>query len=71
MLGLTAAAPNADSKHIVAGDWDGWRKKMMAEAGTLIELPADADDEKQAQSAPLLDRKEHRKTLAIPAKNSQ
>jgi hypothetical protein len=71
VLGLTAAAPNADSKHIVAGDWDAWRKKMIAEAGTLIELPADADNEKQAQSDPLPDHKEHRKTLEIPAKKSQ
>lgn len=67
-LGLTAAAPDADSKHIVAGDWDAWRKKMIAEAGTLIELPADVGDEKQAQSNPLPDHKEHRKTLEIPAK---
>jgi hypothetical protein len=71
MLGLTAAAPSSDSKHIVAGDWDAWRKKMIAEAGTLIELPADADEEKQVQSDPLPDHKEHRKTLAIPAKKSQ
>jgi hypothetical protein len=70
-LGLTAAAPDAQSKHIVAGDWDEWRKKMIAEAGTLIELPADADDEKQAQPDPLPDHKEHKKTLGIPAKNPQ
>jgi hypothetical protein len=70
-LGLTAAAPTAGSKHIVAGDWDEWRKKMIAEAGTLIKLPADADDEKQARSTTLPDHKEHRKTLEIPAKTSQ
>lgn len=70
-LGLTAAARDADSKHIVAGDWDRWRKKMIAEAGTLIELPTDADDEKQAQSAPIPDHEEHRKTFQIPAKKSQ
>lgn len=70
-LGLTAAAPDAEGKHIVAGDWDAWRKKMIAEAGTLIELPADADDEKLAQAAPFPDHKEHKKTLGIPAKNSQ
>ena len=69
-LGLTAAAPDAESKHIVAGDWDAWRKKMFAEAGTLIELPADADDEKQAEPWPFPDHKEHRKTLEIPAKKS-
>lgn len=70
-LGLTAAAPDAEGKHIVAGDWDEWRKKMIAEAGTLIELPADADDEKQAQPDPLPDHKEHKKTLGIPAKKPQ
>ena len=67
-LGLTAAAPNADSKHIVAGDWDAWRKKMIAAAGSLIELPADIDDGVQPQSDASPDHKEHRKTLGIPAK---
>jgi len=70
-LGLTAAAPDAENKHIVAGDWGAWRKKMAAVAGTVIELPADADGEKQVQSEPLPDHKEHRKTLEIPAKKSQ
>ena len=70
-LDLTSAAPGAESKHIVAGDWDAWRKKMIAEAGTLIELPADADDEKQAEPDPLPDHKEHKKTLGIPAKKLQ
>jgi hypothetical protein len=70
-LGLTAAAPNADSKHIVAVDWDAWRKKMSAQAGTLIELPVDADDEKPVWPTPLPDHKEHRRTLEIPPKKSQ
>jgi len=70
-LGLTAAAPDAESKHVVAGDWDAWRKKMIADGGTLIELPADADDEKQVQPEPLPDHKEHKKTLGIPAKKPQ
>jgi len=71
VLGLTAAAPNADSKHIVAGDWDAWRKKMIAKAGILIELPTDADDEKQAEPDSLPDHKAHGKTLEIPAKKPQ
>lgn len=70
-LGLTAAAPNADSKHIVAGDWDAWRTKMIAEAGTRIELPADADNEKEAQSDRSPDHKELRKTLQVPAKKTR
>lgn len=70
-LGLTAAAPEAESKHIVAGDWDVWRKTMIAKAGALIELPADAGDEKQVQSEPLPDHREHTKTLEIPAENPQ
>jgi len=64
-LGLTVAAPDADSKHIVAGDWDAWRKRMIVEAGILIDLPADADDEEQVQSDPLPDHKEHRKKLEL------
>lgn len=71
VLGLTTAAPDADSKHIVAGDWAAWRKKMIAEAGTLIELPADSEEEKQGQSDPLPDHKAHRKTLQIPAQKSE
>lgn len=71
VLGLTAAAPNADSKHIVAGDWGEWRNKMITAAGSLIELPADVDDGEQAQSDPSPDHKEHRKTLGIPAKKPQ
>jgi hypothetical protein len=71
VLGLTAAAPDSDSKHIVAGDWDAWRKKMIAEAGILIELPADSKEEKQAHSDPLPDHKAHRKTLQIPAQKSE
>lgn len=66
-LGLTAAAPEAEaeaeSKHIVAGDWDAWRKSMIAKAGTLIELPADADAKKQVQPEPLPDHKDHTKTI--------
>lgn len=68
VLGLTAAAPNADSKHIVAGDWGEWRKKMIAATGNLVQLPADVDDGEQAQSDPSPDHKEHRKTLGIPVK---
>lgn len=67
-LGLTATAPNADSKHIVVGDWDAWRKKMIAAAGSLIELPTDIDDREQPQSDSSLDHKEHRKTLGISGK---
>jgi hypothetical protein len=71
VLGLTAAAPNADSKHIVAGDWNEWRKKMIAATGSLIELPADVDDREQAQCAPSPDHKEHSKTLGIPVRKPQ
>lgn len=50
-LGLTAAAPEVESKHIVVGDWAAWRKTMIAKAGAFIALPADAGDEKQVQRA--------------------
>lgn len=70
-LGLTAAAPEAESKHIVTGDWDVWRKTMIAKAGTLIELPADADAEKQVQPEPLPDHKEHTKMIETPTKKPE
>ena len=70
-LGLTAAAPEAESKHIVAGDWAAWRKTMISKAGTLIELPADADDERQVQPGPLPDHKGHTKTLEVATKKPE
>lgn len=70
-LGLTAAAPEAESKHVVAGDWHVWRKTMIAKAGILLELPADAENEKQAQPESLPDHKEHTKTIEITTKKHQ
>jgi hypothetical protein len=70
-LGLTAAAPEVESKHIVVGDWAAWRKTMIAKAGAFIALPADAGDEKQVQRAPLPDHKEHTKALETPAKKPE
>lgn len=70
-LGLTAAAPEAESKHILAGDWAAWRKTMIAKAGTLMELPADAGDEKQVQPEPLPGHKEHTKTSETPTKKPE
>lgn len=67
----TAAAAAAESKHILAGDWAAWRKTMIGKAGTLIELPADAGDEKQVQPEPLPDHKEHTKTIETPTKKPE
>lgn len=64
-LGLTAAAPETESKHIVTSDWAAWRKTMISKVGTLIELPADADDERQVEAGPLPDHEGHTKTLKI------
>ena len=70
-LGLLAAAPEAETQHVVTGDWAAWEKTMLAETGTRIELPADIGSEKQVESDAVPDHKEHKKTLEIPAKKSQ
>jgi len=68
-LGLLAAAPKAQTQHVVTGDWPAWEKAMLAETGTRIELPAEIGGEKPAESNAVPDHKEHKKTLGIPAKN--
>jgi hypothetical protein len=58
-LGLLAAAPEAQTQHVVTGDWLAWEKATLAETGTRIELPG-------GDTVP--EGKEHKKTLQIPAK---
>jgi hypothetical protein len=70
-LGLLAAASEAKTQHVVTGDWPLWEKTMLAETGTRIELPTEIGDEIPAGSVAVLDHKDHRKTLEIPAKKLQ
>lgn len=70
-LGLLAAAPEAQTQHVVSGDWLAWEKAMLAETGTHIELPAEIGGEKPVESDAIPDHKEHKKTLGIPAKKPQ
>lgn len=70
-LGLTDSAPEAESKHIIAGDWAAWRKTMITKTATLIELPADVDYDKQVQSVPLPDHKGYTKPLETPEKKPE
>jgi len=69
-LGLLAAAPESKTQHVVIGNWSLWEKTMLAETGTRIESSAEVG-EKPLESDAVLDHKEHKKTLEIPAKNPQ
>jgi hypothetical protein len=67
-LGLLAAAPEAQTQHVVTGDWLAWEKATLAETGTRIELPAEIGGEKPGGGDTVPEGKEHKKTLQIPAK---
>ncbi|WP_228893771.1 hypothetical protein [Pseudoduganella aquatica] len=54
--GLLGPAPDAETQHIITGDWAAWKKTMLAEAGTLIEP---VDPAASTQSPP---EAEHSKT---------
>jgi hypothetical protein len=69
--GLLAAAPEAQTQHVVTGDWSAWEKAMLAETGTRIELPAEIGGEKPVESDAVPDHKDHKKPLGIPAKKAQ
>jgi hypothetical protein len=70
-LGLLAAAPEAQTQHVVTGDWLAWEKATLAETGTRIELPAEFGGEKPSSGDTVSEEKEHKKTLQIPAKKPQ
>jgi hypothetical protein len=44
---------------------------MIAETGTLIELPAEIGGENAVEPDPEPDHKEHKKTLGLPGKKPQ
>jgi hypothetical protein len=68
-LGLLAPAPQAKTQHIITGDWSLWEKTLLAETGTCIKLPAQTGGEIPVGSVAVLDHKDHRKALEIPAKS--
>ncbi|MYM75461.1 hypothetical protein GTP56_25150 [Duganella sp. FT134W] len=70
-LGLLTAAPEAQTQHVITGDWSAWETTMLAETGTRIALPAEIGDEKTVEGNAEPDHKEHKKNLGIPAKKPQ
>lgn len=68
--GLLAAAPDTESQHVRHGDMATWKKAMFSEPGTLIAPTVVNGGEKQVESEPEPDHKEHKKTLTIPRKKS-
>jgi hypothetical protein len=63
--GLLGPAPDAETQHVITGDWAAWKKAMLAVTGTLIELPDRASD---SQPTPEADRSKTPKQH--PAKNA-
>lgn len=55
-LGLLAAAPEAETQHVVTGDWSAWEKTMLAETGMRIELPAEIGGENPVESDAVPDK---------------
>lgn len=70
-LGLLAASSEAQTQHVVIGDWPAWEKAILAEIGTRIELPAEIGAEKLADGNTVSEGKGHKKTLEVPAKKPQ
>jgi len=70
-LGLLAPAPEAKTQHVVTGDWSSWKRTMLAETGTRIELPAENGGEKPIVSDTVQEDKQHKKAIETPAKKPQ
>jgi len=63
--GLLCAAPDAETQHVLAGDWAAWKKAMLAEPGTLVET--DGNQVAPATTPTEAGQPEHRKTQKQPA----
>lgn len=53
--GLLGPAPEAETQHVLTGDWAAWKKAMLAEVGTLIEPKSAAERTQHPSSTPVED----------------
>lgn len=65
--GLLCAAPDAETQHVLAGDWTAWKKAMLAEPGTLVETGGDQVSVHPAATQSDAEQPGHRKTQKQPA----
>lgn len=64
--GLLVAAPEAETQHIVSGDWATWKKSLLAEPGQMIEIGKTDKQQGDSDSAPAhTEQPETRKTLTV------
>lgn len=65
---LLCQASAVEAKHAVASDWTAWRKAVLAEPGTLIEVDGGEANPPPELPAPIPEHTEHKKTLKLPGK---
>ncbi|OWW18368.1 hypothetical protein AYR66_01230 [Noviherbaspirillum denitrificans] len=68
--GLLASAPDSESQHVIAGDWQAWKTSLLSEPGTMIEIDSIKPAEKQLEGDPVTDHTERKKTLSLPRKKT-
>ncbi|WP_348694702.1 hypothetical protein [Duganella fentianensis] len=65
--GLLGAAPEAETQHVIVGDLDAWKSKLLTEQGTPITLPEKGNSKTVPDAGPAPDTA---KTLTLPRKKS-
>src|SRR5471032_51719 len=63
---LLCQAPEVEAKHAVASDWAAWKKAVLAEPGTMIEVDGGEASPPPVLPAPIPEHTEHKKTLKLP-----
>lgn len=66
--GLLAQAPDMETQHVMAGDWNDWQTLLLAEPGQMIEIAQPVSGIKPDDDAPDDDSQAHpkgSKTLSI------
>jgi hypothetical protein len=56
--GLLALAPDTEGRHVISGDWPGWKALMLSEPGEPVDIePTDKQEKADANedSEPILD----------------
>jgi hypothetical protein len=65
--GLLCAAPSAETQHALAGDWDAWKKTMLAEPGEPVEVDSNQIGAQPGDTPTEAQQPGHRKTQKQPA----
>jgi len=66
--GLLAAAPEAETQHVLSGNWAAWKVSMFAQPGKVIEVGSKDSEKKSPETEPVPEHREHKKTMSLPRK---